>query len=342
MPALTVQTSLATPQGKAAVCDLSVVIVSYNTCDVLKRCFEHLREAARGVSMQIFVVDNGSIDGTQEMVRVEYPDVRLIESPVNLGFGAANNRALLEASGRYIILLNSDAFLQPDALLHAISLMDADLDVGIGGARLIGPSGGWQPSARAFPSLLNDFLSLSGLASRFRNSRFFGRADRTWCDSLVPAEVDWVPGAFSIIRPEALKAAGVFDEDFFLYYEEVDLCRRVKALGYKVMYWPDIIVVHLGGESSKRVPQAIVSRAGSQLTLWRMRSGLLFYRKHHGLAARLAYWIELFWHRARQVRNHFGGSERVDKEMESKVTADLLRRAWKETRGGRVSPPRPW
>jgi GT2 family glycosyltransferase len=279
------------------------------------------------------------------MLEREYPDVRVIRSAVNLGFGAANNRALLEATGRYIVLLNSDAFLRPDALRRAIEHMDKNPQVGLGGGRLIGETGEWQPSARCFPSILNDFLTLSGLSSRFPRSRFFGRADRTWSDPMKPAEVDWVPGAFSIIKPKALDAAGIFDDEFFLYYEEVDLCRRIKALGYKIFYWPDVVVVHLGGESSKTITQAIMSRAGSQLTLWRMRSALLYYRKHHGNFAFLAYLMERLWHQARFLRNSMGenvSQDRKEKAIESQTISRLMKQAWQDTKGGRVSPPRPW
>jgi GT2 family glycosyltransferase len=331
------------PGEKMAAYDLSVIIVSYNTRDVLRRCFQHLDDAATGLALEIIVVDNGSKDGSVEMLTAEYPHVRVISSAVNLGFGAANNRALEQASGRYIILLNSDAFLRPDSLQRAIAHMDSQPEVGLGGGRLIGQTETWQPSARCFPSLLNEFLCLSGLASRYPKSKFFGRFDRTWSEAMEPAEVDWVPGAFSIIRPDALKKVGFFDEDFFLYYEEVDLCRRFKAAGYKIQYWPDVVIVHLGGESSKTVSDAVVSRAGSQLTLWRMRSELLYYRKHHGGSVFLAYLLERLWYEIRAAKNGMGGSQdRKNKAAESRIIADLMKRAWKETRGGRVSPPRPW
>ncbi len=344
MPALTTRAAELTPDREKQQFDLSVIIVSYNTREILHRCFQHLRESSEGLSIEIIVVDNASKDGSVEMLETQYPEVRVIRSAVNLGFGAANNRALVQATGRYLILLNSDAFLRPDALRLAIAHMDANPEVGLGGGRLIGPDEAWQPSARQFPSVLNDFLSLSGLASRFPQSHFFGRADRTWSDPLQPAEVDWVPGAFSIISPKALEAVGIFDEDFFLYYEEVDLCRRIKAQGFKVLYWPDVVVVHLGGESSKTVPQAVMSRSGSQLTLWRMRSELLYYRKHHGLfGAFLACAMESLWHRARQFRNSLGsGQDRSDKAAESRTVSELMQRAWKETQGGKISPPRPW
>jgi GT2 family glycosyltransferase len=328
---------------KRELCDLSIIVISYNTRELLPKCFEYLRTAANGLTIEIFLVDNGSNDGSVELVRSEYPEIRLISSKVNLGFAAANNRALKEAKGRYFVLLNSDAFLRPDSLILAISHMERNPRVGLGGARLVGPEEEWQPSARRFPSLLNDFLTLSGLSTRFSHSRFFGRVDRTWADPSAPARVDWVPGAFSIINPNTLAISGLFDENYFLYYEEVDLCRRIKQAGFDVMYWPDIVVVHLGGESSKKVPADLFSRSGSQLTLWRIRSQLLYYRKHHAHLVLLSYWMEMLWHKTRKFRNSLSrrpGSQ--EKAGESKAIVSLLKLAWIQTRGGRVSPPTPW
>lgn len=323
--------------------DLSVIVVSYNTRDVLHRCLQCLDEYSGGLSVEVLVVDNGSRDGSVEMLEMHHPDAVVIRSGANIGFAAANNRALQHASGRYIVLLNSDAFLQPGVLNLAVSHMDREIEVGLGGGRLVGEGYSWQPSARVYPSLLNDFLVLSGLASRFPSSRFFGRTDRTWADPLKAAEVDWVPGAFSIIRREVFSRAGGFDEAFFLYFEEVDLCRRIRSLGYKVWYWPDLVVVHLGGESSKSNRHAVRSRWGSQLLLWSIRSKYLYYRKHHGATACLAHQLELRWYQLRQLRNRFSKStKRQQNATESATVVGLLKRAWSETDGGKVSPPKPW
>jgi GT2 family glycosyltransferase len=323
--------------------DLSVVIVSFNTREVLRKCLETLEAESQELSLEVLVVDNGSRDQSVEMVAADFPEVRLIHSGTNLGFAGANNLMFPQVRGRYVVLLNSDAFLRPGALRIALERMDAEPEVGLAGGRLIGEDGAWQPSARLFPSNFNDFLSLTGLAHRFRTSRFFGRADRTWADPLEETETDWVPGAFSILRSTVLERIGGFDEAFFLYYEEVDLCRRIKAAGFKIQYWPDIVVVHLGGESSKSMPNAARSASGAQLTLWRLRSGYLYYRKHHASAAWRSMAIEYGWHWLRLTRNRFskrlGGQE---KAAESRITMTLVRRAWKDTRGGRISPPRPW
>jgi len=324
--------------------DISVIIVSFNTRDLLRDCLQTLFQHQGGLKVQTIVVDNASEDGSADMVAAEFPDVVLIRSSTNLGFGPANNRGFEQATGRYIVLLNSDAFIGEDTLKHSVERMDAEPDVGLAGGRLVGREGEWQPSARMFPSLLNELLTISGLSARWPRSRFFGRVDRTWADPLEPADVDWVPGAYSIIRAAVLDQTGHFDERFFLYFEEVDLCQRIKAAGYRVVYWPEIHVVHIGGESSRTIKRLSFSGSGSQLTLWRMRSQALYYRKHHGrLGAWLSMQLERLWHRLRRWRNRRGeAAERQAKAEESAVIVDLWRQAWRETEQGRTSPSQPW
>ncbi|AXC10139.1 Glycosyl transferase, family 2 [Acidisarcina polymorpha] len=323
--------------------DISVVVVSFNTRELLRDCLLTLRKEVEGLANEVFVVDNVSRDGSAEMVAAEFPEARLIRSNVNLGFAAANNKAFSLATGRYIVLLNSDAFLRPMALQRSIEYMDAQPRIGLGGARLVGADGSWQPSRRLFPSPLNDFLSLSGLAAKFPRSRFFGRQDHTWADQDQPGDADWVPGAYSIIRRTVLDQVGHFDEQFFLYYEEVDLCRRIKQAGFLIRYWPDVVVVHLGGESSKTLTNLSMSKSGAQLELWRMRSAFLYYRKHHGPVAWLSKTIEAQWHGLRSWKNSLTpGSVHKTKAEESRLVIQLLRRAWQETAGGAVSPTRPW
>ncbi|MBL8149219.1 MAG: glycosyltransferase family 2 protein, partial [Blastocatellia bacterium] len=179
--------------------DLSVVIVSFNTRDLLRECLNSFFQEVGSISHEVIVVDNASKDGSADMVESEFPSVKLVRSSVNLGFAAANNRAFPLASGKYILLLNSDAFLRPGALQKALQYMEQEPNIGLGGARLVGSDDSWQPSARMFPSLLNELLMLTGLAAKYSKSKFFGRADRTWADQNQRAEVDWVPGAFAII-----------------------------------------------------------------------------------------------------------------------------------------------
>jgi GT2 family glycosyltransferase len=324
--------------------DVSVVIVSLNTRDVLRECLESVRRESRSLRVEIIVVDNSSSDGSQDMVVREFPEVVVIHSEVNLGFGGANNLGFQSARGRYIVLLNSDAFLTEGALERSVRHMDEDEKVGLGGARLVGRDGSWQPSARRFPTILDDLIVRSGLAARFPHSRFFGRFDRTWASVMDPAEVDWVPGAYSIIRAESLRAAGPFDRRFFLYYEEVDLCKRLKELGYTVCYWPDISVIHIGGESSRQMRGLEISKVGAQLTLWRMRSTLLYYRKHSGaIVATLAMLFEVLWYWQRFLRLRLSSNptRRAGARSEIRLAASMAQ-AWRETKGGKLSPVQPW
>jgi GT2 family glycosyltransferase len=242
-----------------------------------------------------------------------------------------------------MVLLNSDAFFHPGALSLAIEHMGADKTAGVGGARLVGPGGEWQPSARAFPTIWLVFVVFSGLASRYPHSRIFGAFDRTWASPDLEAEVDWVPGAFSIMRREALVETGLFDPQFFLYSEEVDLCRRVKAKGFRILYWPDVVVTHIGGESGRQLTTLKFADGEAQVVLWRMRSTLLYFRKHHGFRVWEIRRLEDAMHALRWLRNRWSKNPaRRHRAEEAKVLLALMRQAWKETNGGRVSPPRPW
>jgi GT2 family glycosyltransferase len=267
--------------------------------------------------------------------------VRLLRSPKNLGFAAANNLAARHAQGRVMLLLNPDAMPEEGCVARGLALLDSHPDVGLAGARLLAEDGSTQPSGRMFPTLAQEAIVLSGLAARFPASRWLGRLDRTWADPAQAATVDWVPGAFALIRRSLFEQLGGFDERFFLYYEEVDLCRRIQAAGLRIQYWPELRVQHIGGVSARTVAGATVARSGSQLTLWRARSGLLYYRKTHGwLAAWAVNQLERAWHRLRGWRAT--RRQQTLKAAESATQVQLLARAWADTLGGRVAPPRPW
>jgi hypothetical protein len=324
-------------------CDASIIVVSFNTRELLRECLESVVRESSNLSVEILVVDNNSWDGSAQMVADEFPQIRLLRSEINLGFGSANNLALTHARGRYFVLLNSDAFFQLNALELAIRHMDETPECGLAGGRLIGRDGSWQPSARSFHTIIDDLIVKTGLANKFPKSKFFGHFDRTWADPHQAAKVDWVPGAFSIIRPAAVEKTGLFDPAFFLYYEEVDLCRRIKQAGYTIWYWPDIVVVHIGGESSRQLTTLEISSRSSQVEMWRMRSTLLYYRKYHGPQAFIAKWLEIVMYRITVARNRFSPTPlRKQRAQQHRTLIALMKQAWKDTDGGRVSPPRPW
>ena len=319
---------------------LSVFIITYNSAPLLRSCLDSLRAQTLVGDFEVIVVDNASRDDSVAIMQTEYPEVNLIASEVNLGFGNANNAAFSEATGRYLVLLNPDAYLPPATLERALSHMEGNAEAGMGGGLLQDTQGNWQPSARLFPSLLNDSLTMSGLANRYPASRFFGRFDRSWADPLKAAAVDWVPGAFAIVRRSLIDQIDLFDPRFFLYYEEVDLCRRIHQAGFKVFYWPDLVITHVGGASSETVDELVFSRSGKQLTLWRMQSQLLYYRKWHGLIySALVKAIEQAWHGLRASRN---ATRSPAKAAESRHIVQLWQQAWQATKGGLESPPQPW
>ncbi len=325
--------------------DVSVVVVSYNTREFLSACLSSCAVDAGGPAVQFVVVDNASSDGSAERIAREHPEADLVRNAVNAGFAAACNQGFARARGRYVVMLNPDARLRPGALATAVARMDAQPGTGLAGARLVGEDGSPQPSARQFPSVLNTLLVLSGLADRHPRSRLFGRSNRTWAPADEPAEVDWVPGAFAIVRGDLLARLGGFDERFFFYYEEVDLCRRIRAEGFSVAYWPDIVVEHTGAGASQRRDGFDNQSLPSRLALWRMRSELLYFRKHHGLcSAWLVAACQHAFHRVRRLRAalHPGDPSRRAKAEVSQALQATLRRAWIETGGGRTSPPRPW
>lgn len=325
--------------------DLSILIVTYNSAGLIGRLLDHLRhemsDAGTPLRSEVIVVDNASRDGTAELVRREFPWVHLVASPVNLGFAAGNNLAARQARGRQLLLLNPDALPAPGALRRGVTLMDANPQVGLGGGELLGTDGSRQPSARMFPSLRDELFTLSGLAARRPTSRFFARLDRRWADPDQAAVVDWIPGAFVFIPSLLFFRLGGFDERFFMYYEEVDLCRRMSEAGRTVQYWPSLKATHIGGASAKTVQDARVSSSGSQLESWRMRSALLYYRKHHGLlAAAGLHLIEWIWSRLRQLRSNWRGQ--AVKAADLAQHCAQLRQAWHETHAGGHSPQRPW
>ncbi len=323
--------------------ELSILIVTFNSARVIGGVLDALRTQCAHIEHEVVIVDNASRDGTADLIQREHPQVTLVRSAENLGFGRGNNLAASQSRGRVLLLLNPDAVPEPGAIEQALLAFRCEPALHLAGGRLLGEDGRDQPSARLFPSLLNELLVISGLSARRPQSRFFGRFDRTWADPAQRARVDWVPGAFMFIRAEVFRALGGFDPRFFLYYEEVDLCRRAAQTGLDVWYLP-VRACHVGGLSARTVSSEGVARHGSQLTLWRLRSALLYWRKHHGwLGAWAAARLEWGWHGLRMVRNWLPGArDAAAKRDESRARMAVVLRAWAETRAGRLSPAQPW
>ena len=258
--------------------DISVIMVNYNTAHLLDAAFAALEASRASLRLQFIVVDNASVDRSVEILREKHQDAELIENTTNVGFGRANNQALPRLRGRYVLLLNTDAFVSIDTLQKTIAFMDARPQCGVLGVMLVGKDGALQPCCRYFPTPWNVFLASTGLQRFFPRTRLVD--DLSW-DHASDRECDWVPGCYYLVRREVIDRIGLFDPRYFIYYEEVDHCFRVKQAGWTVTYYHGTQVVHIGGESAHSVGP--VTRAGRQISRFQIESELLYFRKHHGL-----------------------------------------------------------
>jgi GT2 family glycosyltransferase len=223
--------------------DLSVIIVNWNTRDLLCQCLDSLTQKLEGVEMEILVVDNGSRDGSVAAVRKKSPGVRLIENSVNLGFAKANNQALSVSKGRYLLLLNPDAQAKDEAIPKMLFFMETHPEAGVVGAQLLNADESKQNSIANFPSLATELLNKS-LLRWFFPEKFPGKET----DYPDPVEVDSVIGACMLVRREAMEQVGLLDEKFFLFLEETDWCYRMKKAGWKIYHIPQAEVLHFQGK----------------------------------------------------------------------------------------------
>jgi GT2 family glycosyltransferase len=269
------------------VADITIALVSYNTAFLLDRLFSALAAAQGRLKLQIIVIDNVSRDNSHEILRQKYPFVELIANDTNVGFGRANNQALARMRGRYLLLLNTDAFVATDTLAKTFEFMERNPCCGVLGVKLVGEDGTLQPCCRFFPTPWNVFLVAHGLEKLFPKTQLID--DMSW-DHQSVRQCDWVPGCFYLVRKAVLDQLGLFDPRFFLYYEEVDHCQRVREAGWKVTYYPYTEVVHIGGESAKA--DAPLTQAGRQISRLQVESELLYFRKHYGIVG-FTSWIAL-------------------------------------------------
>lgn len=257
--------------------DLSVVIVNWNVRDLLRRCLASVYRFTGGIDAEVFVVDNASADGSVEMVQREFPQVRLIANDENRGFARANNQALRECAGRYLLLLNPDTELIDNAFKRMVEWMDSRPDAACLASKLIYPDGTVQRTCRHFPSFCTDLMEALYLDALFPRSPFFNRYRMGGWEYTGTREVDQPSGACLLVRASALERAGLMDERLFMYYDEVDLCYRIKKLGGRIYFTDTITVVHHGNASSKQAREACEHHLYA--------SRLLFFRKQYGRCA---------------------------------------------------------
>lgn len=264
--------------------DFAIVIVSFNTRELLAECLGSVFAGLdrTGLTAQVWVVDNASNDGSASIVRERFPAARLLALDANLGFAAGNNLAL-EAMGlgpnsgpEYVLFLNPDTLVVGSALETMLRFLEATPAVAVVGARLVHGDGSFQHSAFSFPGLVQIVLDFFPIHHRLRDSRLNGRYPRRLYEAGQPFAVDHPLGAAFMVRRQALAQAGFFDERFFMYCEEVDLCRRIKAEGWQVYCVPQAKIVHLVAQSTRQFRDRMF------VALWRSR--FLMFQKHESKA----------------------------------------------------------
>ncbi|WZL73650.1 glycosyltransferase family 2 protein [Clostridiaceae bacterium 35-E11] len=254
--------------------DLSIIIVNYNTKELTKQTLNSIFTKTHNFLYEVFVVDNASTDDSIEMIQEEFPQVKLIQNAQNLGFSKANNIAIRQSKGRYILLLNSDTVVIDDCLEKCIQHMDKHVNIGALGCKVILPDGNLDLACkRSFPTPEVSMYRILGLSKLFPKSKKFGQYNLTYVDENEIHEIDCLVGAFMMIRREVIEAVGLLDEDFFMYGEDVDWCYRMKEAGWKIVYYPKAQIVHYkGGSSKKKNPKLIYEF---------YRAMYLFYNKHY-------------------------------------------------------------
>jgi hypothetical protein len=274
--------------------DVSVVVVSWNTRGLLRQCLRSIVDepgveivdggaqpsGAGSLAAEIIVVDNASEDGSVQMVQAEFPQVHVIANRHNAGFAAANNQAIAQARGQVLFLLNPDAYLLSGALAGLVGFLRDHPEAAVAGPNVLNPDGSWQAAAFRFATLWDLFCEAVFLSVLWPRSPLFARKELGGFDHDAVCEVDWVQGCALAVRRDVWRAVGPFDEGYWMYVEELDWCRRAKAIGYRIFFTPDAQVVHYGKRS--------VARARASVLPLGFRSHFRYYRKFDGRAKELA------------------------------------------------------
>jgi N-acetylglucosaminyl-diphospho-decaprenol L-rhamnosyltransferase len=299
--------------------DLSIIVVSYNTRDLLDQCLTSVFAHPRRLAFEVIVVDNASSDGSPELVARKWPSIVLLRNAHNQGFAKANNEGLEVCRGRYALLLNSDAEIRGDALEIMVAYLDSHPGVGIVGAQLRNSDGSLQPSGNRIPSVLGQIWWSLPFYRLFAKGQFGNRFLVSGRDYEQIAEVDEVSGAALVVRREVWESIGMLDEGYFFYFEDVDFCIRAKKACWRVMYVPQAKVVHHWGQSSKR--------PGLSFHVGALKSHFHYMRKVHGrfgeLVFRIAMVIKAFFKIIVAALQCLGGSE--EQKSNVRINIEILR-----------------
>ncbi len=254
--------------------DLSIIIVNYNTCELTMQSLDSVYRNTQGLDFEVLVVDNGSRDESIKTIRMRYPQVVIIKNDTNLGFAVANNQAIAIASGHYILLLNSDTIVEGDCLSRCAAYLNQHPGVGALGCRVLLPDGQLDHACkRGFPTPQASLFYFLRLHKLFPHSHYFGQYTLGFMSEDTINEVDALTGAFMMVRKKTIEEIGTLDEDFFMYGEDIDWCYRIKAAGWKIIYFPDARILHLKGGSGGRKSRRSIFEFHQSM--------MLFFDKHY-------------------------------------------------------------
>jgi hypothetical protein len=259
--------------------DVSIIIVSWNTKDILRDCVTSIYAQTNCIDFEIIVVDNCSSDGTVKMLLNDFPEVIVIANKTNRGFAAANNQGMTIAKGQYYLLLNPDTLILDGAIQKTYAFAEKNRDIGVVGCQVWLDEKNIQQTCFSFPSISNLIIQKTGLRRVFHNSFIFGRVNYGWWDRKSQMDVDVVSGMYMLVRLEAVKQVGLMDESYFVYAEETDWCFRFRAAGWRCVFTPMARIVHLDG-GNKSTDQASI-----KMFVQLQKSHLIFYRKQRGLVS---------------------------------------------------------
>jgi GT2 family glycosyltransferase len=254
--------------------DLSIALVNWNNRDYLEQCLESIKAAQLPLSYEIVVSDNGSTDGSLQMLAERYPDVIVVENGENVGVARGNNQCIRYSSGGYIYILNNDTVVNQDSIMRMVTFLDEHPEAGAAGGNLLNPDGSFQASFCYFPTLLEEYLIVTHIGRRL--NAHFPSHNGPYPDV---RQVDWISSASIVVRREAIEGIGLIDEEYFIYSDETDWQYRLWQAGWKVYYLPEVTTIHFGGGSFKP--------GGKRYTLV-YRGRMLFARKHYSGAYQFA------------------------------------------------------
>lgn len=252
---------------------LSIVIVNYNTRDLLLQTLKSVFENPPSLNYEVYVIDNNSSDDSCKKVQESFSTVKLIKNTENVGFARANNQALRVAVGKYILLLNSDTVVRPKTLDTMLKLMEQNPRFGAAGCKVVLPDGKLDLACkRSFPTPFNSLCKMMGLSKLFPKSKRFSAYNLTYLDENKSYKVDCLVGAFMMVRKDTIDQVGYLDEDYFMYGEDIDWCYRIKKAGWEIYYYGETEIIHYKGASSKKNPKVLYEFYNAML---------LFYDKHY-------------------------------------------------------------